>query len=357
MDENLRRVFDRTRPSPEQKEAMLSRLLEPERKVVPMKKLKKLTVIGIAAALMVISCAAAVVTGLDQRLADYFGADQEQAELLVPCALPVDVTVEDNGATLHISQVLMDRYSILVLADFTAPEGTVLDLDLDGTEYGGRFDSFWGFSLLDQAGEDIRSAQSWNTQFNVLDDGDPLDNHLSLLLQMRASKGIRPDWEIGGLFIPANTLVRQNLETQGYDTVYPGDWSCEVPVTWRDMGQSMSLDQLVGQVDGVDIAVTEVYLSPMTLQIHMEHGSPADYGQLFRDMNQVFGADNVTLTARDGKAVLMADYDPSARDGELDWSFRLDEIIDPSQFQGGTLTLNIGGDSVDIPLDGLVPVE
>ena len=70
MDENLRRVFDRTRPSPEQKEAMLSRLLEPERKVVPMKKLKKLTVIGIAAALMVISCAAAVVTGIDQRLLD-----------------------------------------------------------------------------------------------------------------------------------------------------------------------------------------------------------------------------------------------------------------------------------------------
>ena len=56
MDENLRRVFDRTRPSPEQKEAMLSRLLEPERKGKPMKKLKKLTVLGAAAALMVIMC-------------------------------------------------------------------------------------------------------------------------------------------------------------------------------------------------------------------------------------------------------------------------------------------------------------
>ena len=353
---DLNRMFDALAPTREQEQAVLSRLLQTERKGRPMKKLKKLTVIGIAAALMVISCAAAVVTGLDQRLADYFGASPEQAELLVPGAVPVDVTVEDNGAALHVTQVLMDRYSILVLADFTAPEGTVLDLDLDG-EYGGRFDSFWGFSLLDQAGEDIRSAQSWNTQFNVLDDGDPLDNHLSLLLQMRASKGIRPDWEIGGLFIPANTLVRQNLETQGYDTVYPGDWSCEVPVTWRDMGQSMSLDQLVGQVDGVDIAVTEVYLSPMTLQIHMEHGPAADYDELFRDMNQVFGADNVTLTARDGKAVLMADYDPSARDGELDWSFRLDDIIDPSQFQGGTLTLEIEDGSVDIPLDGLVPAE
>lgn len=356
MDENLRRVFDRTRPSPEQKEAMLSRLLEPERKVVPMKKLKKLTVIGIAAALMV-SCAAAVVTGIDQRLIDYFGADQEQAELLVPCAVPVDVTVEDNGATLHISQVLMDRYSILVLADFTAPEGTVLDLDLDGTEYGGRFDSFYGFSLLDQAGEPIRPNQNWNTQTNVLDDGDPLDNHLTVLLQMLLDRGIRPDREIGGLFIPAKNLVRQNLETQGYDTVYLGDWSCQVPISWRDMGQSMSLNRTVGQVDGVDIAVTEVYLSPMTLQLHMEHGPTADYVDLFRSLLRVFGPDDVTLTAKDGKTVRMAEYDPSANDVEQDWSFRLDEIIDPSQFQGGTLTLNIGDESVDIPLDGLVPVE
>ena len=352
----LNRMFDALAPTQEQEQAVLDRLLRTEREVIPMKKLKKLTVIGIAAALMVISCAAAVVTGIDKRILEYFGANQEQAELLIPCAVPVDVTVEDNGAALHISQVLMDRYSILVLADFTAPEGTVLDLDLDG-EYGGRFQDFWGFSLLDQAGEPIRLNQSWNTQTNVLDDGDPLDNHLTLLLQMWLGRGIRPDREIGGLFIPAKNLVQQNLETQGYDTVYPGDWSCEVPVTWRDMGQSMSLDQTVGQIDGVDIAVTEVYLSPMTLQIHMEHSPAADYVELFRDMNRVFGADNVTLTARDGKAVLMADYDPSARDGELDWSFRLDEIIDPSQFQGGTLTLNIGDGSVDIPLDGLVPVE
>lgn len=352
MKEYFNRVFEQVKPSPEQKEVMLARLLEPERKVVPMKKLKKLTVAGIAAALMVISCAAAVVTGLDQRLLDYFGASPKQAELLAPCALPVDVTVEDNGAALHISQVLMDRYSILVLADFTAPEGTVLDLDLDG-EYGGRFQDFWGFSLLDQAGEPIRLNQSCSTQTNVLDDGDPLDNHLTLLLQMWLGRGIRPDREIGGLFIPAKNLVQQNLETQSYDTVYPGDWSCQVPISWRDMGWSMPLNQTVGQIDGVDIAVTEVYLSPMTLQIHMEH----DYADLFRDLLQVFDADDVTLTARDGKTVRMAEYDPSANDVEQDWSFRLNEIIDPSQFQGGKLTLRVGDGSVDIPLDGLVPAE
>lgn len=49
-----------------------------------MKRMKKLIVVGIAAALMVTACAAAVVTGLDRRLADYFGAGPEQVELLAP---------------------------------------------------------------------------------------------------------------------------------------------------------------------------------------------------------------------------------------------------------------------------------
>ena len=123
---DLNRMFDALAPTADQEQAVLDRLLQTERKGRPIRKLKKLTVVAIAAALMVISCAAAVVTGLDQRLIDYFGAGPEQAELLAFGAVPVDVTVKDNGATLHVTQVLMDRYYIMFLADFTAPEGTVL---------------------------------------------------------------------------------------------------------------------------------------------------------------------------------------------------------------------------------------
>ena len=97
---DLNRMFDALAPTADQEQAVLDRLLQTERKGRPIRKLKKLTVVAIAAALMVISCAAAVVTGLDQRLIDYFGAGPEQAELLAFGAVPVDVTVKDNGATL-----------------------------------------------------------------------------------------------------------------------------------------------------------------------------------------------------------------------------------------------------------------
>ena len=35
----------------------------------------------------------------------------------------------DEGATLHVRQVVADRYSVVVLMDFTAPEGVALTED------------------------------------------------------------------------------------------------------------------------------------------------------------------------------------------------------------------------------------
>lgn len=57
----LNRVFDQLAPTAEQEKAVLSRLLQTERKVIPMRKMKKLTSIGIAAALVLVlvTCAAA----------------------------------------------------------------------------------------------------------------------------------------------------------------------------------------------------------------------------------------------------------------------------------------------------------
>ena len=110
---DLNRVFEQMAPTLEQEQNGLDRLLHEERKEHPMKKVKKITAVGIAAILMLVTCAAAVVTGIDQRLIDFLGGGQQAQELLAPGVQPADVTVEDNGASLHITQVLTDRYSIL----------------------------------------------------------------------------------------------------------------------------------------------------------------------------------------------------------------------------------------------------
>ena len=110
----LNQMFEQLAPTPEQMQRELTRLLQEERKGHPMKNLKKAVVFCVAAALMLVTCAAAVVIGIDQRLIDFLGGGEQAQELLAPGAQPVDVTTEDNGASLHVTQVLMDRYTIQI---------------------------------------------------------------------------------------------------------------------------------------------------------------------------------------------------------------------------------------------------
>lgn len=359
---DLNRVFEQLAPTVEQEQNGLNRLLHEERKEHPMKKMKKITAVGIAAILMLVTCAAAVVTHIDQRLIDFLGGGQQAQELLASGAQPVDVTVEDNGAALHVTQVLMDRYTVLLLADFTAPEGTVLDMaeEQEGVRRGfsaGADLSMLMAYLLDQAGEPLGLADS-NYAVRVLDDGDPQDNHLSLLFHLWLNTGIQPDWDIKELFLPAEDLVRYDRELKREVTVYSGDWSCRVPVVWQDMGRTIPINRAVGQTDNVNIVVTDIYLSPMTLQIRLDREMPVSPEESRTEKStythwvSAFDFNCVTLTGKDGHVIPLTPLGGVANDQDQNWNFQLNEITDPAQLQ--TLTLRIGDGSIDIPLEDLI---
>ena len=104
----LNRAFDQFSPTQEQKEAIRARLLHAERKRRPMKRMKKTIAVLAAAALLLMTCAFAAVTGLDQRLLNYLGVSAQEEPLLSPMAVPLDIVVEDSGCTLEVKQVLAD---------------------------------------------------------------------------------------------------------------------------------------------------------------------------------------------------------------------------------------------------------
>ena len=349
MKEYFNRVFEQTKPSPEQKEAMLSRLLKSERKVVPIKKLKKLTVVGIAAALMVISCAAAVVTGIDQRLINYMGWGGQDQELLAPGAVPLDITVEDNGSTLRYTQVLMDRSTILVLADFTAPEGTVLDVGYSDRGYWGK----WGYArfdnpsfthrFLDKNGRDL-PLTAICTYWQVLEDGDPTDNHLTMLFNLNLTKGTGLGQEGVYIQLEAIDLVAYDREQERDVVLCSGDWSAQIPLPDKDMGWTQKVE---------DSIVKEVYLSPMTLQVRLDQ----EAGWYIRYMEQL-DQKWLTLTDRESRDISMSFIFGGTVDKEQrNETYSFDELIDPALLQGGKLTLYLKDEPVDILLDDLAPAE
>lgn len=370
--QEFNRVFDQVRPSQEQKDRMLRRLLEPEKEVFPVKKLRKLTVIGIAAALMLITCAAAVVTGMDQRLVDYFGGGEQVEALLLPGAMPVDVAAEDNGATLHVTQVLRDRYNIVAVADFTAPEGTELNEHIFS---GFRIDHE-GMQFLDSEGipmnDRIAGSYDYTTGWELLDDGDPKDNHLSLLFRLTIPAGMRAELDITSLRVAAENPQALRLGKVEVLPLYNGNWSLEIPLPQTDMGCTQQFDQVVGELDGSAVRLKEVYLSPVTLMVTLEREEKIDLtienektfmrwsfaldGEHFAAANGYEPAiDRTVLTDRDGNVVPLECRDCSIGEDlrQCYYPFRLTQAADVEQLQGGTLTLRVGDSSVDIPLDGL----
>ena len=110
----LTRMFDGLKPGPGREQALLRQLLQEQaRRNRPMKRWKSAVLAAVAAVLLVTAAAAAAVPGLSQKLLAYLGVAPEDtgtAQLLAPGAVAVDIVKEDNGATLHVTQVLRDRH-------------------------------------------------------------------------------------------------------------------------------------------------------------------------------------------------------------------------------------------------------
>lgn len=367
MDEKqLHRVFAQIKPSPEQEEVMLASLLTQKRRVTPVKTMKKTVTLATAAALLLLACAFTVMTDLDQRLLEHLGVRVDDVELLSPVARPVDVEVTDNGATLNVRQVMMDRTGIMFQLDFTAPEGTVLDAD---NYYFSNPDRNRNCPcLITQDGNFVTSALSYGGWGNLADE-DPTDNRTSMSFVVGLDEdeldGIDPfATNIRGLWFPAVDLVLDPDHPHG-DDVLSGNWSCEIPLEgMTDPGWAVEVDETYDH-DLLDLSLDEIYLSPMTLSFGLCLNGEVPweepicvwredaYYETWIELLDKLGYGVVTLTSPEGQSVEMQLSDSLFAQSRRGFVYRLAEIIDPAEFQGGTLTI----EGQTYSLDGLSPVS
>lgn len=380
----LNRMFDGLNPDPERGRELLDGLLQDGgRRAKPMKNWKRVVMAVAVAALLVTAAAAATVTGVGQRLLAHLGVaaeDAQAADLLLPGAMAVDITKEDNGAVLHVTQVLRDRYNIMILADFIAPEGTRLYAG-DPNRYFMRFDidadNFAAF--LDETGKPIGADLSGCSDWDVLEDNDPFDNHISLVHTLTVFEDGKEELPRNAAFLQLHTGDLVCCDAGDADhkkvTVYSGDWSFEVPLPQEDIGWTVQIDQELGELDGAAVTVQgELYLSPMTLKFDRKwdkaipfFGNTEQEEQERNTAISLWGslgeADGITLTGPDGMTIGVYDSGKGAGwsySRDVNWwtnVYYLKQITDPTKFQGGTLTLDWECGKTDISLDGLTPVE
>ena len=326
----LERIFDQVRLSREEEEAMLERLLSEKRRTSPMKPVKKTVAVLVAAALLLMACAFTVVTGLDQRFVAYFRGTEEDAQQVSGGVVGVEESFQyENGWTVNIVQVLADRYSMAVLSEVVAPEGTVLDGEAYYLELG---------MELPPSARNQPASSGWGYGPVILEDGNPEDNRLTFL----QTKGAR---ELGAkeLLGQSVTLTPMWLMESGGEKLdvdfsrEEQEQSCTVALPEQDGGRTYTLSAPI-QVDGETMNLSELYLSPISAAFVLQ-GEPGEERPLEEsDLTRI--EEDAVLHLADGSEVPIRRMVSQTVDGEtgaVHSVFQTDTILKPEDVVAITL--------------------
>lgn len=325
----LERIFDQVRLSREEEEAMLERLLSEKRRTSPMKPVKKTVAVLVAAALLLMACAFTVVTGLDQRFVAYFRGTEEDAQQVSGGVVGVEESFQyENGWTVNIVQVLADRYSMAVLSEVVAPEGTVLDGEAYYLELG---------MELPPSARNQPASSGWGYGPVILEDEDPGDNRLTFL----QTKGAR---ELGAkdLLGQSVTLTPKWLMESGGKKLNVDfsreeqEQSCTVALPEQDSGRTYALSAPI-QVDGETMTLSELYLSPISAAFVLQ-GEMEERAWEESDLARI--EEDASLHLADGTEVSirrMVSQTTDEATGAVHSIFQTDIILEPEDVTAITL--------------------
>lgn len=254
-EKNVKDLFGLTSPSRQQKDKMLFHIVESRREARPAKRMRlKIIMAAAVISLMTSTAWAAAYYGLDERFLSFLKpANHEQTEYLSNGAYTVDQQAITEQGTLDVRQVIGDSNLTYILMDFTAPEGTVLD----AARY--RFNPGW----IDA---DTHTGNlSYGVGFTVLEDADPQDNKISLIMSLIGDKS----------YAGANVkLSLRNLEAAGpfpgiFETVIEGEWGTSFKLGFKDFSKTYESNRKMS-LYGYETILTSVSISPISITLKLE---------------------------------------------------------------------------------------
>lgn len=324
FDENL---YQETISALHASEDTLSEVMNMTHKTKRRGRLRTTAVLAAVIAILCCMAAAAATLGLDQRLAEYFGATAEQEEFLSTAAVPMNIVKRDRGAVMRIEQVIADRYCAAVLIDFTAPEGTVLDQD------------YYAFDRsVSGTSRDGVEMDTYGIGWEVLPSSteDETGRHATILMTIHSLKG---EFNFIGakVKLTLDGLYRDNwLE----ELVVPGRWSCTFTMPETDPGRLCTVNEPI-EIDGKNAVLTTLYVSPLSLTCEIKQGTD-DLKETVEPIYSDDGKESIApeVTLQNGETVGAADWlflITNYADKRGRYCFQMDEILDPETVSNVTV--------------------
>lgn len=289
--------------SPQQKQAMIDRLMSesvkpPKGRLIP---LRRLCVLGAAAALAGTLCLGAAATGAlkpaGQVFAGIFGASPAQTEIIDRIGYPLDASATVDGVTVRADAIIGDTYSYAIVYSIFREDGQPITADPNPNGDGLlalRFDN-WDTNVGHMGG-------MHGTAYFF--DQDPTDNAVQFVELSTADSPLEP-----GTATVQLTDLRQGLEEDA-PVLASGTWTLRFDFAFEDSsltlagGQSFSLGDKTAVLNSVSISPLSLridYTVDAAAQSQAEDVSSDALGLYLQTLN-------ATLTLTDGTRIDLNEF-------------------------------------------------
>lgn len=259
-DKDINRLFAALTPQSEQKEKMLHNILVQSQNentrnkgFAPVKRLRFAILVPVLLVCLTTTAFAAAYMGLDESFLKFLNpVNHEQAQYLSNGAYVVDKQVVKEEGTLTIKQVIGDGNLTYLLMDFTAPEGTVLN----AARY--RFEH-----------PEIHAGQNYySTEFKALDDENPNDNKISLVLSIMTENSIAGQTA----HFKFKDLQAADPFPGIFETIIPGTWEADFKLDFKEYSTLYTVDQNITMF-GYQAVLKTISVSPISISVKIESSS------------------------------------------------------------------------------------
>lgn len=281
-NKNINQLFEALTPKTEQKEKMFHNIVVQNRNenkrhrgFTPVKRLRFAVLSAVLMVCLTTTAFAAAYIGLDKTFLKFLNpVNNEQAQYLSNGAYVVDKQVANENGSLTIKQVIGDSNLTYILMDFTATEGTVLNAE----RY--RF----GETMIQS------DLGGYSIGYNVLDDGNPNDNKISLIMNIQTKKSIAGQT----LHFIFKDLQAADPGPVGLfnETVIPGSWETAFKLDFKEYSNLYQIDQNITMF-GYRAELKTISISPISISLKIESSSLDKIFEAAGDLKKI--GDNESL--------------------------------------------------------------
>ncbi|RAV14877.1 DUF4179 domain-containing protein [Paenibacillus contaminans] len=266
-DKHINQLFEAFTPKNKQKEKIFRKILEKNKnettglkKFTPLKRLRPAVLAAVLMVCLTTTAVAAAFLELDEVFLKFLKpVSYEQAQYLSNGAYVVDKQVVNESGSLTIKQVIGDSNLIYILMDFTAPEGTVLNA------------ARYRFMDPNISTEDhgVRS-----TGFKVLDDGNPNDNKISLVMNIMTENSVAGQTA----HFKFKDLQAADPLPGIFQTVIPGSWETTFKLDFKEYSKIYNVNQSIAMFD-YKAVIKSISVSPISITLKIESSSSKEISE------------------------------------------------------------------------------